>query len=201
MRALRDMNLPKFVFEDVPLFLGLISDLFPGLDCPRVRYPNFNDAVEQTLWTLKPWVWLNFMVFWTLTLETGLMVQGCGCSLGREYELGDGWQQAPHSSRRRTDSFRVTVPCCLRFVWIFSCSAKQLWENNVGKLHRHRLEICSMLPPLLFPAVGWFSLIPKTCDTPHTGRDGWTTDLAGYEKNAYTLYIIIVLAYKWWWFF
>uniref|UniRef100_A0AAY5K1P1 AAA+ ATPase domain-containing protein n=1 Tax=Esox lucius TaxID=8010 RepID=A0AAY5K1P1_ESOLU len=49
MRALRDMNLPKFVFEDVPLFLGLISDLFPGLDCPRVRYPNFNDAVEETL--------------------------------------------------------------------------------------------------------------------------------------------------------
>nr|XP_015221526.1 PREDICTED: dynein heavy chain 10, axonemal [Lepisosteus oculatus] len=49
MRALRDMNLPKFVFEDVPLFLGLISDLFPGLDCPRVRYPSFNDAVEQTI--------------------------------------------------------------------------------------------------------------------------------------------------------
>merc|ERR1712168_481069 len=43
------MNLPKFVFEDVPLFLGLITDLFPGLDCPRVRYPNFNDAVEQSL--------------------------------------------------------------------------------------------------------------------------------------------------------
>lgn len=49
MRALRDMNLPKFVFADVPLFLGLISDLFPGLDCPRVRYPSFNDAVEQVL--------------------------------------------------------------------------------------------------------------------------------------------------------
>ena len=49
MRALRDTNLSKFVFEDVPLFLGLISDLFPGLDCPRVRYPNFNDAVEQAL--------------------------------------------------------------------------------------------------------------------------------------------------------
>lgn len=49
MRALRDMNLPKFVFEDVPLFLGLIGDLFPGLDCPRVRYPQFNDAVEECL--------------------------------------------------------------------------------------------------------------------------------------------------------
>ena len=49
MRALRDMNLPKFVFEDVPLFLGLISDLFPGLDFPRVRYPDFNGAVESIL--------------------------------------------------------------------------------------------------------------------------------------------------------
>ncbi|KAJ3336288.1 Dynein heavy chain 10, axonemal, partial [Gonapodya sp. JEL0774] len=49
MRALRDMNLPKFVFDDVPLFLGLINDLFPGLDCPRVRYPSFNDAVEEAL--------------------------------------------------------------------------------------------------------------------------------------------------------
>eukprot|EP01135_Chromosphaera_perkinsii_P002697 Nk52_evm65s226 gene=Nk52_evmTU65s226 len=49
MRALRDMNLPKFIFEDVPLFLGLISDLFPGLDCPRVEYPKFNRAVEESL--------------------------------------------------------------------------------------------------------------------------------------------------------
>jgi dynein heavy chain len=49
MRALRDMNLPKFVFDDVPLFLGLIADLFPGIDCPRVRYPAFNDAVESVL--------------------------------------------------------------------------------------------------------------------------------------------------------
>jgi len=38
MRALRDANMPKFVFEDVPLFLDLIQDLFPGLDCPRVAY-------------------------------------------------------------------------------------------------------------------------------------------------------------------
>ena len=43
MRPLRDMNFPKFVFE---VFLGLIGDVFPGLDCPRVHYPKFNDAME-----------------------------------------------------------------------------------------------------------------------------------------------------------
>ena len=46
MRSLRDSNLPKFVFDDVPLFLGLMKDLFPGLDCPRVAYPNLKNACE-----------------------------------------------------------------------------------------------------------------------------------------------------------
>ena len=61
MRALRDMNLPKFVFEDVPLFTGLISDLFPGLACPRVRYPDFNDAVEEVLQSLTG-IGINFVL-------------------------------------------------------------------------------------------------------------------------------------------
>lgn len=49
MRALRDSNMPKFVFEDVPLFHGLINDLFPGLDCPRVGYAALKDAIESEL--------------------------------------------------------------------------------------------------------------------------------------------------------
>ncbi|GIQ82468.1 dynein heavy chain, partial [Kipferlia bialata] len=49
MRALRDMNLPKFIYEDVPLFMGLIGDLFPGLDVPRERYDVLSDAIESVL--------------------------------------------------------------------------------------------------------------------------------------------------------
>ena len=45
MRALRDMNLPKFVFEDVPLFRGLIGDLFPALNVPRVGYEKLKEKV------------------------------------------------------------------------------------------------------------------------------------------------------------
>jgi dynein heavy chain len=49
MRSLRDSNMPKFVYEDVPLFKGLIADLFPGLDCPRVAYPELKGAAETEL--------------------------------------------------------------------------------------------------------------------------------------------------------
>ena len=85
MRALRDMNLPKFVFEDVPLFLGLISDLFPGLDCPRVRYPNFNDAVEAVLEENK-YILLPHQV--REEREGAVSVRGRGSE--REEKQGDG---------------------------------------------------------------------------------------------------------------
>lgn len=31
MKAINDMNLPKFVAEDTPLFRSLFTDLFPGM--------------------------------------------------------------------------------------------------------------------------------------------------------------------------
>ena len=49
MRCLRDSNMPKFVFEDVPLFAGLINDLFPGMDCPRVGYEDLKQAAMVDL--------------------------------------------------------------------------------------------------------------------------------------------------------
>lgn len=65
MRALRDMNLPKFIFDDVPLFLGLIADLFPNLDCPRVHYPDFNNAVNQVLEEQRYIILSEQVVFFT----------------------------------------------------------------------------------------------------------------------------------------
>ncbi|KAL9897380.1 dynein heavy chain at 93AB [Glossina fuscipes fuscipes] len=47
MRALRDFNIPKIVTDDMPVFMGLISDLFPALDVPRKRDADFERTVKQ----------------------------------------------------------------------------------------------------------------------------------------------------------
>lgn len=49
MRALRDFNLPKIVADDIDVFLGLIEDLFPGIDPPRKIDQKFESIVEKVL--------------------------------------------------------------------------------------------------------------------------------------------------------
>ncbi|XP_032221173.2 dynein beta chain, ciliary [Nematostella vectensis] len=53
MRALRDFNIPKIVTDDVPVFMGLIGDLFPALDVPRKRDPDFEALVKKSVTDLK----------------------------------------------------------------------------------------------------------------------------------------------------
>ncbi|XP_067914454.1 dynein axonemal heavy chain 17-like [Heterodontus francisci] len=49
MRALRDFNIPKIVTDDLPVFMGLIGDLFPALDVPRKRDLDFEQVVKQSI--------------------------------------------------------------------------------------------------------------------------------------------------------
>ncbi|CAH6779586.1 Dnah11 [Phodopus roborovskii] len=53
MRALRDFNMPKIVTDDVPVFLGLVADLFPALDVPRQKKPHFEQMVRRSTLELR----------------------------------------------------------------------------------------------------------------------------------------------------
>jgi len=49
MRTLRDMNLSKFVAEDVPLFLALIDDLFPGVKAEKMQHPEVEACIKTVV--------------------------------------------------------------------------------------------------------------------------------------------------------
>ncbi|GAA6104763.1 dynein heavy chain 9, axonemal [Tachysurus ichikawai] len=62
MRALRDFNVPKIVTDDMPVFMGLIGDLFPALDVPRKRDLDFEKFVKQSVLDLKLQAEDNFVL-------------------------------------------------------------------------------------------------------------------------------------------
>jgi len=46
-RSLRDFNLPKIVGDDLIVFMGLLGDLFPGIDVPRQRDWDLEKKIEE----------------------------------------------------------------------------------------------------------------------------------------------------------
>ncbi|KAJ3076098.1 Dynein heavy chain 1, axonemal [Rhizoclosmatium hyalinum] len=81
LRALCDCNLPKFLADDVPLFNGIISDLFPGVEQPPINYGDILDSLNKTCdsMILQPeasFIKKCIQLYETTVVRHGLMLVG-----------------------------------------------------------------------------------------------------------------------------
>ena len=81
LRALQDVNLPKFLAQDLPLFAGIISDLFPGISRPDIDYGALMQGLQvcvekHHLQGVDFFLTKNIQLYETICVRHGLMVVG-----------------------------------------------------------------------------------------------------------------------------
>ncbi|KAJ0403889.1 hypothetical protein ATCC90586_002605 [Pythium insidiosum] len=82
LRALRDMNMPKFIREDAALFRLLLGDLFPGIELPVTDYGKLQGTIEQELADQKLQVH-GQIVFKTIQLYESQVTRHCNMIVGQ----------------------------------------------------------------------------------------------------------------------
>ena len=53
LRSIKDVNLPKFLADDVKLFNDILLDLFPGVEMEPYKYDAFSRALRNAFAALK----------------------------------------------------------------------------------------------------------------------------------------------------
>ncbi|XJO76015.1 hypothetical protein BDV3_006595 [Batrachochytrium dendrobatidis] len=81
LRALCDCNLPKFLADDVPLFNGIISDLFPGIEQSRIDYDKLLGSLYRSCEKLglqpqEVFIRKCIQLYETTVVRHGLMLVG-----------------------------------------------------------------------------------------------------------------------------
>lgn len=81
LRALQDVNIPKFLEMDLPLFEGIISDLFPGKKRPDLDYGALMRTMKETIFSfglqpVKFFITKVIQLYEMIVVRHGLMLVG-----------------------------------------------------------------------------------------------------------------------------
>lgn len=81
LRAIIDVNLPKFLQQDVPLFEGIYNDLFPGVELPQPSRVDLIRWLHKRLEIRKlqttPWFIEKILqLYEMMTVRHGIMIVG-----------------------------------------------------------------------------------------------------------------------------
>ena len=81
MRALMDVNTPKFLDQDIPLFAGIMTDIFPGKKKPELDYGKLFSSMKKAiaLRNLQPHPWFIekvIQLYEMIVVRHGLMLVG-----------------------------------------------------------------------------------------------------------------------------
>ena len=81
LRAINDVNLAKFLSHDLPLFINITSDLFPGVKLPQPDYVHMMAAMENqikkhNLMNKEYFIQKVIQLYEMIVVRHGLMIVG-----------------------------------------------------------------------------------------------------------------------------